>query len=65
MPREIAILDALVPTLLLAFMVSVILSWAMDWLFSSIELYQYVWYRSLFRFATFICIFSLLGLLIY
>jgi len=65
MPLEIAILDALVPTLLLAFIASVILSWSIDWLFSSNEWYHHIWYRSLFRFATFICMFSLFGLLIY
>ena len=65
MPREIALLDALVPTLLIAFMISVLLSWALDWLFSHLGLYQHIWYRSLFRLAVFICMFSVLGLMIY
>jgi len=65
MPLEVAFLDALIPSLLIAFMVSVLLSWLIDWLFFSIKLYQHIWYRSLFRFALFICIFSLLGLSIY
>jgi hypothetical protein len=65
MPREIALLDALVPTLLFAFLISVFLSWALDWLFARIGLYRYIWYRALFRFAVFICMFSALGLLIY
>lgn len=65
MPREIALLDALVPTLLFAFLISVLLSWALDWLFASIGLYRHIWYRALFRFAAFVCMFAALGLLIY
>ena len=31
MPREIAVLDALVPSLLLVFVFSLLLQWAVDW----------------------------------
>lgn len=65
MPREIALLDALVPTLLFAFLASVLLSWLLDWLLASLGWYRHIWYRALFRFAAFIAMFSALGLLIY
>lgn len=65
MPREIALLDALVPTLLFAFLISIFLSWALDWLFAHYGLYQHIWYRALFRLALFVCMFSVGGLWIY
>lgn len=65
MPREIALLDALVPTLLIAFLLSILLSWALDWLFANLGLYKYIWYRALFRFSLFICLFAGGGLWIY
>jgi protein AaeX len=65
MPREIALLDALVPTLLFAFLMSVFLSWTLDSLFAHYGLYRHIWYRALSRLAAFICMFAALGLLIY
>ncbi|PUA20473.1 DUF1656 domain-containing protein [Glaciimonas sp. PCH181] len=65
MPREIAFLDALIPTLLLVFVGCVILQFGIDWLLSRLRLYRYVWHPSLFRIALFFCIFSGAGLLLH
>ena len=65
MPREIAFLDALIPTLLLIFVGCVILQFGIDWLLSRLRLYRYVWHPSLFRIALFFCIFSGASLLLH
>lgn len=65
MPREIAFFDALIPTLLLVFVGSVMLQFGVDWLLSRLRLYRYVWHPSLFRIALFFCIFSAAGLLLH
>ncbi len=65
MPRELAVLDALVPTLMFAFLASVAAILVMDMAMVRFGLYQYVWYPALFRLAIFICIFSSLGLWVY
>jgi hypothetical protein len=63
MPREFTLLDALVPTLLLAFMASFFLQALIDKVFGRFGLYRYVWHPPLFRVSLFVCIFGLLGLL--
>jgi hypothetical protein len=65
MPREIAILDALVPTLLLAFLAASCGSLALDGLLTRYRLYRYIWYPALFRLAAFGCMFATGGLWIY
>jgi hypothetical protein len=65
MPREIALLDALVPTLLLSFFAAVFASLALDWLFVRYRIYRHLWYPALFRLAVFGCLFASGGLLIY
>ncbi len=65
MPREIAFFDALVPTLLFAFVVAGLLSLALDWICVRYGLYAHLWYPALFRLALFICLFAGLGLWIY
>ena len=65
MPREIALFDALVPALLLVFVGCVILQFGIDWLFSRLRLYRYVWHPSLFRIALFFCIFGGLALILH
>jgi hypothetical protein len=65
MPREIALLDALVPTLLLAFLAAACGSLALDWLFVRYGIYRHLWYPALFRLAVFGCLFAACGLLIY
>ena len=63
MPREIAVLDALVPSLLLVFVFSLLLQWAVDWVGGRYGLYRYVWHPPLFPVAVFFCCFGGLGLL--
>ncbi len=63
MPREIALLDALVPTLLLAFLASIVLHTVLDRILGCCGVYRHVWHPSLFRIGIFVCIFALCGLL--
>lgn len=65
MPREIALLDALVPTLLFAFLAAGFAIVVLDWIFSRYNLYRHIWYPALFRFALFVCMFTACGLFIY
>jgi hypothetical protein len=65
MPREIALLDALVPTLLFAFLAAGFSSLLLDWLFARYGIYRHLWYPALFRLAVFVCLFSAFGLRIY
>lgn len=58
MPREIAIGDALVPGLLVLFVVSLLLLWALDTVAGRFGLYRLVWHPSLFRLAVFVCVFG-------
>ncbi|HWU34167.1 MAG TPA: DUF1656 domain-containing protein [Methylovorus sp.] len=65
MPREFALLDALVPTLLLAFIAAAFGTLLLDRLFAWLGAYRLVWYPALFRLAVFGCLFAGLGLWIY
>lgn len=65
MPREIALLDALVPTLLFTFLAASCGSLVVDWLLTRYGLYRYIWYPALFRLAAFGCMFAAGGLWIY
>ncbi|MES2103567.1 MAG: DUF1656 domain-containing protein [Pseudomonadota bacterium] len=65
MPREIALLDALVPTLLLVFVAAMLLQVALDRIFALLGVYRYVWHPGLFRVALFVCIFGGLALLLH
>ena len=65
MPREVALLDALVPTLLFGFLAASCGSLIIDWVFIRYDFYRYVWYPALFRLAAFGCMFALSGLWIY
>jgi hypothetical protein len=64
MPREFALLDALVPTLFLAFLASVVFQTVLDRIMGRYGVYRYVWHPPLFRFSVFVCIFGVCGLLI-
>ena len=65
MPREIALGDALVPGLLLLFLVSLALLWLIDWLAGRFGLYRLVWHPPVFRLALFVCVFGGLALLLF
>ncbi|MDF3983747.1 DUF1656 domain-containing protein [Luteibacter sp. PPL201] len=58
MPREIALGDALVPGLLVVFVVSLLVLWALDAVAGRFGLYRLVWHPSLFRLAAFVCVFG-------
>jgi len=64
MPREFVLLDALVPTLLLAFVGSLLLQALVDKLCKHFDFYQYVWHPPLFRVSLFVCLFSTFGLVV-
>ncbi|KND59288.1 Na+-dependent transporter of the SNF family [Candidatus Burkholderia verschuerenii] len=62
MPRDIAILEAYVPTLLLLFIAGGMITWVLDRLLAMTGLYRVVWHPSLFRASLLVCICSVLGL---
>jgi protein AaeX len=65
MPREIAFGDALVPGLLVLFVLSLVLLWLLDWVAGRFGLYRLVWHPSLFRLALFVCVFGSFALLLF
>lgn len=65
MPRELPMFDALVPALLLVFVASIAVTWLLDMAMVRWNLYAWVWYRAMFRFACFVCVFAAGGLWIY
>ena len=65
MPREIALLDALVPTLLFAFLAAGCCFLLLDWFLVRHGIYRYLWYPALFRLAVSVCLFAAFGLWIY
>jgi len=65
MPREVAVFDALVPTLLFAFVLAGLLTLIIDWLLARFRIYPHIWYPALLRLSIFICMFAGIGLWIY
>jgi hypothetical protein len=64
MPRELAFGDALVPGLLVLFVISLALLWLIDWLAGRFGLYRLVWHPPIVRLALFVCVFGGLALLL-
>lgn len=64
MPREFALLDALVPTLLVVFILCIALQAALNGLFSRLGVYRHIWHPPLFQVSLFVCMFGVFGLLI-
>jgi hypothetical protein len=64
-PQEIALFDALVPGLLILFLLVVVLTWLLDSIAGRYDLYRYVWHPPLFRAAALLGLFSALGLLLF
>jgi protein-S-isoprenylcysteine O-methyltransferase Ste14 len=64
MPREIAMLDALVPIIFLVFLMSVVLQSLQDRVLAWCGVYRHVWHPPLFRLSCFVCIFGASGLLV-
>ncbi|WJF91295.1 DUF1656 domain-containing protein [Paraburkholderia bonniea] len=65
MPREIAVLDAYVPAIVLLFILGAFLTWLLDRVLAQTGLYRIVWHPSLFRASVLVCVCSLLGLAVY
>jgi protein AaeX len=65
MPREIALLDAYVPTILLLCMIGAAITWALDRILAWTGLYRVVWHPSLFRASLLVCVCGVLGLAVY
>ena len=63
MPREIAIGGALIPALLIRFLLAAALLLLFDWVVGRYGLYRYVWHPALLRLAFLICVFGGLALL--
>jgi len=64
MLREFALLDALVPTLFLAFLASIVCQALLDRIMGRCGVYRHVWHPPLFRLSIFVCIFCGCGLLV-
>jgi hypothetical protein len=65
MPRNIAILEAYVPTMLLLMVAGALIAWLADRALAMTGLYRVVWHPSLFRASLLVCICGLLGLAVY
>lgn len=65
MPREIAFSGLLMPTLLPLFIGCILLQWGIDTLLTRAGLYAHIWHPALLRLSLFVCLFGVLGLLIY
>lgn len=63
MLREIGIFGALMPSLLLYFLIAIPLFLGIDRVASPLGLYRLVWHPPLVRLALFVCLFSALVLL--
>jgi hypothetical protein len=65
MPREVAILDAYMPAMIVLFFLGAVLTWALDRVLAYFGLYSVVWHPSLFRASLLVCICGALGLAVY
>jgi protein AaeX len=65
MPRDTAIFEAYVPTLLLLFIAGGMITWMLDRLLAMTGLYRVVWHPSLFRASLLVCVCCALGLAAY
>jgi protein AaeX len=65
MPREFAVPDAYIPTILVLFLAGSGITWILDRVIAFTGLYRVVWHPSLFRVSLLICVCSLLGLTVY
>jgi hypothetical protein len=64
MPREIAVISLLIPTLLPTFLGCATAYWFIDGMLARIGLFRYVWHPALFRAALFVCLFSGVSLIL-
>lgn len=64
-PLEIAVFDALIPALALAFLAASGVMLALDHFLVRHDVYRRIWYPALFRLAVFSILFAAFGLSIY
>ena len=62
MPRELALGDALVPGLLVLFVLALLLLGLLDAIAGRFGLYRLVWHPPLFRLAVCVCVFGAFAL---
>lgn len=65
LPRNVAILEAYVPTILLLFIAGAMTTWIVDRVLALTGLYRVVWHPALFRASLLVCICGALGLYAY
>lgn len=65
MSRDVAVFEALVPTIVLLFMLGAALTWVLDSVLARVGLYRVVWHASLFRVSLLVVVCCALGLTIY
>ncbi|WP_179404040.1 DUF1656 domain-containing protein [Burkholderia guangdongensis] len=65
MPREIAILDAYIPTVVLMCIIGAAATWAVDRLLAYTGIFRFVWHPALFRASLLVCICGGLSLAVY
>ena len=61
-PRNVAILEAYVPTILLLFIAGAMITWVVDRVLSLTGLYRVVWHPALFVFSVYMIVLSSLVL---
>lgn len=65
MPREVTVLDAYVPAVVLLSIAGVALTWLLDRVIAYTGLYRIVWHPNLFRAGLLVCVCGVLGLAVY
>lgn len=65
MPRDIAVFDAYVPTIVLLLIAGAVLTWVLDRVIAYTGVYRVVWHPSLFRASLLVCVCGVLGLAVY
>lgn len=64
-PREIAVLDAYMPAIVLLFIAGAAITWLLDRVIAYTGVYRVVWHPSLFRASLLVCVCGVLGLAVY
>jgi protein AaeX len=65
MPREVAILDAYMPAIIVLCFAGAVITWALDRVLAYLGVYSVVWHPSLFRASLLVCVCGGLGLAVY
>ena len=65
MPRDVALLDAYIPAIVLLFILGSAITWVLDSVLARAGLYRVVWHPSLFRVSLLVIVCCALGLAVY